>query len=159
MTNAEAWFSIDLRLWKPEGSLGRTAQDGHLDFHTAPELCISSPLLLLKSSLPPPSHPPRPHPTPPTPPPPPTPRPHPTPTPRPPPLLTRIAITCAFDQPASVLLQGLAFSRGTVVAQHWTTRHSDVIRPFRVTPVVITSLRAQPSVNAVLGLGCKRVSL
>ena len=23
---------------KPEGSLGRTAQDGHLDFHTAPEL-------------------------------------------------------------------------------------------------------------------------
>ena len=26
------------RIWKPEGSLGRTAQDGHLDSHTAPEL-------------------------------------------------------------------------------------------------------------------------
>ena len=25
---------------KPEGSLGRTAQDGHLDSHTAPELCF-----------------------------------------------------------------------------------------------------------------------
>ena len=25
----------------PEGSLGRTAQDGHLDSHTAPELCDS----------------------------------------------------------------------------------------------------------------------
>ena len=37
-TNAEAWFSIDLRPRKPEGSLGRTAQDGHLDSHTAPEL-------------------------------------------------------------------------------------------------------------------------
>ena len=37
-TNAEAWFSIALRPWKPEGSLGRTAQDGHLDSHTAPEL-------------------------------------------------------------------------------------------------------------------------
>ena len=24
---------------EPEGSLGRTAQDGHLDSHTAPELC------------------------------------------------------------------------------------------------------------------------
>ena len=33
MTNAEA-----LRPRKPEGSLGRTAQDGHLDSHTAPEL-------------------------------------------------------------------------------------------------------------------------
>ena len=39
MTNAEAWFSISLRPRKPEGSLGRTAHDGHLDFHTAPELC------------------------------------------------------------------------------------------------------------------------
>ena len=39
MTNAEAWFNISLRPRKPEGSLGRTAQDGHLDFHTAPELC------------------------------------------------------------------------------------------------------------------------
>ena len=32
--NAEAWFSIALRPRKPEGSLGRTAQDGHLDSHT-----------------------------------------------------------------------------------------------------------------------------
>ena len=39
MTNAEARFSIALRPRKPEGSLGRTAQDGHLDSHTAPELC------------------------------------------------------------------------------------------------------------------------
>ena len=38
MTNAEAWFNIALRPWTPEGSLGRTAQDGHLDSHTAPEL-------------------------------------------------------------------------------------------------------------------------
>ena len=37
-TNAEAWFSIALRPRKPEGSLGRTAQDGQLDSHTAPEL-------------------------------------------------------------------------------------------------------------------------
>ena len=36
-TNAEAWFNIALRPRKPEGSLGRTAQDGHLDSHTAPE--------------------------------------------------------------------------------------------------------------------------
>ena len=39
MTNAEAWFNNSLRPRKPEGSLGRTAQDGHLDSHTAPELC------------------------------------------------------------------------------------------------------------------------
>ena len=39
MTNAEAWFNIALRPQKPEGSLGRTAQNGHLDSHTAPELC------------------------------------------------------------------------------------------------------------------------
>ena len=39
MTNAEARFSKSLRPRKPEGSLGRTAQDGHLDSHTAPELC------------------------------------------------------------------------------------------------------------------------
>ena len=39
MTNAEARFNKSLRPQKPEGSLGRTAQDGHLDFHTAPELC------------------------------------------------------------------------------------------------------------------------
>ena len=38
MTNAEAWFNIALRPRKPEGLLGRTAQDGHLDSHTAPDL-------------------------------------------------------------------------------------------------------------------------
>ena len=38
MTNAEARFSNSLRPRKPEGSLGRTAQDGHLDSYTAPEL-------------------------------------------------------------------------------------------------------------------------
>ena len=38
MTNACAWFNVALRPQKPEGSLGRGAQDGHLDFHTAPEL-------------------------------------------------------------------------------------------------------------------------
>ena len=37
-TNAEAWFNIALRPRKPEGSFGRTAQDVHLDSHTAPEL-------------------------------------------------------------------------------------------------------------------------
>ena len=37
MTNAEAWFNNSLRPRKPEGSLGRTAQDVHLDSHTAPE--------------------------------------------------------------------------------------------------------------------------
>ena len=41
MTNAEARFNNSLRPRKPEGSLGRTAQDGHLDSHTAPELCSS----------------------------------------------------------------------------------------------------------------------
>ena len=44
MTNAEAWFNIALRPRKPEGSLGRTAQDGHLDSHTAPELCYVGPV-------------------------------------------------------------------------------------------------------------------
>ena len=39
MTNAEARFYNSLRPRKPEGSLGRTAQDVHLDCHTAPELC------------------------------------------------------------------------------------------------------------------------
>ena len=39
VTNAEAWFNIALHPRKPEGSLGRTAQDGHLSSHTAPELC------------------------------------------------------------------------------------------------------------------------
>ena len=41
MTNAEAWFSVALRPRKPLGSLGRKAQDGHLDFHTA-ELCAGN---------------------------------------------------------------------------------------------------------------------
>ena len=41
MTNAEARFNNSLFPRKPEGSLGRTAQDGHLDSHTAPELCLS----------------------------------------------------------------------------------------------------------------------
>ena len=38
MTNAEARFNKSLRPRKPEGSLGRTAQDVHLNSHTAPEL-------------------------------------------------------------------------------------------------------------------------
>ena len=38
VTNAEALFNNSLRPWKPEGLLGRTAQDGHLNSHTAPEL-------------------------------------------------------------------------------------------------------------------------
>ena len=38
MTNTEARFNNSLRPRKPEGSLGRTAQDGHLDSHTAPQL-------------------------------------------------------------------------------------------------------------------------
>ena len=41
MTNAEAQFNKSLCPWKPEGSLGRTAQDVHLDSHTAPELWTS----------------------------------------------------------------------------------------------------------------------
>ena len=45
MTNAEAWFNKSLRPRKPEGSLGRTAQDGHLDSHTAPELSEVVPLV------------------------------------------------------------------------------------------------------------------
>ena len=41
MTNAEAWLNKSLRPRKPEGSLERTAQDGHLDSnHTAPELWL-----------------------------------------------------------------------------------------------------------------------
>ena len=39
VTNAEARFSNSLHPRKPLGSLGRTAQDVHLDSHTAPELC------------------------------------------------------------------------------------------------------------------------
>ena len=38
VTNAEARCNNSLHPWKPEGSLGRTAQDGHLNSHTAPEL-------------------------------------------------------------------------------------------------------------------------
>ena len=38
MTNAEVRFNNSLLPRKPEGSLGRTAQDVHLDSHTAPEL-------------------------------------------------------------------------------------------------------------------------
>ena len=38
VTNAEARFNKSLRSRKPEGLLGRTAQDVHLDSHTAPEL-------------------------------------------------------------------------------------------------------------------------
>ena len=45
MTNAEARFNKSLRPRKPEGSLGRTAQDVHLDSHTAPELWPSTLLL------------------------------------------------------------------------------------------------------------------
>ena len=40
MTNAEARFNNSLRPRKPEGSLGRTVEDGHLDSHIAPELCM-----------------------------------------------------------------------------------------------------------------------
>ena len=40
VTNACAWFSVTLPPQKPSGSLGRGAQGGHLDFHTAPELCV-----------------------------------------------------------------------------------------------------------------------
>ena len=65
MTNAEARFNNSLRPRKPQGSLGRTAQDGHLDSHTAPELCghllgrerVNTASL----RLPPPTHPPSPH--------------------------------------------------------------------------------------------------
>ena len=47
MTNAEARFSKSLRPRKPEGSLGRTAQDVHLDSHTAPELSTTGGVALL----------------------------------------------------------------------------------------------------------------
>ena len=39
VTNAEERFNKSLHPWKPEGSLGQTAQDVHFDSHTAPELC------------------------------------------------------------------------------------------------------------------------
>ena len=45
MTNAEAQFNKSLRPRKPEGSLGRTAQDVHLDSHTAPELIAKIPII------------------------------------------------------------------------------------------------------------------
>ena len=48
MTNAEAWFNKYLSPRKPEGSLGQTAQDVHLDSHTAPELMPDSSSLGLK---------------------------------------------------------------------------------------------------------------
>ena len=38
VTNAKARFNKSLRPRKPEGSLGQTAQDVHLDCHTVPEL-------------------------------------------------------------------------------------------------------------------------
>ena len=40
-TNAEAWFSIALRPWKPEGSLGRTASSTH----TAPANAFYNPFI------------------------------------------------------------------------------------------------------------------
>ena len=39
VASAEAQFNNCLRPRKPEGLLGRTAQDSHLDSHAAPELC------------------------------------------------------------------------------------------------------------------------
>ena len=45
MTNAEARFNNSLRPRKPEGSLGRAAQDVHLNSHTAPALCCNSDML------------------------------------------------------------------------------------------------------------------
>ena len=55
MTNAEAQFNNSLRPRKPEGLLGQTAQDGHLDSHTAPELwvkpfCTIHPLIIMQST-------------------------------------------------------------------------------------------------------------
>ena len=38
LTYSCAWFNQSLRPQKPECSLGPTAQDVHLDSHTAPEL-------------------------------------------------------------------------------------------------------------------------
>ena len=52
MTNAEARCNKSLRPRKPEGSLGRTAQDIHLDSHTAPELCFLGGGELVKIELP-----------------------------------------------------------------------------------------------------------
>ena len=67
MTNAEARFNKSLRPRKPEGSLGRTAQDVHFDSHTAPELCgdsvaigISISIYIYIYTLPPPHNTPPP---------------------------------------------------------------------------------------------------
>ena len=49
MTSAEARFNNSLRPRKTEGSLGRKAQDVHLDSHTAPELWLSFFLLYFVS--------------------------------------------------------------------------------------------------------------
>ena len=51
MTNAEARCNKSLRPRKQEGSLGRTAEDVHLDSHTAPELCRGGELLELITKL------------------------------------------------------------------------------------------------------------
>ena len=58
MTNAEARCNKSLRPRKPEGSLGRTAQDVHLDSHTAPELWLpfDHDLLFYDSPTPSPLH-------------------------------------------------------------------------------------------------------
>ena len=50
-TNAWAWFNIALRPRKPEGSLGRTAKDGHFDFHSAPELWFVQGFQCCKATL------------------------------------------------------------------------------------------------------------
>ena len=56
MTNAEAQFNNSLRPMKPEGSLGRAAQDVHLDSHTAPELyCNETKQVVMFRLLSPPS--------------------------------------------------------------------------------------------------------
>ena len=44
MTSACAWFNVALRPQKPQVSLGRGAQYGHLEFHTPPEPCVPAPL-------------------------------------------------------------------------------------------------------------------
>ena len=55
MTNAEVRFNKSLRPRKPEGSLGRTAQDVQLDSHIAPELCqITGPRCLFMAHSTPP---------------------------------------------------------------------------------------------------------
>ena len=51
MTNAEARFSNSLRPQKPEGSLGRTAQDGHLnsDVHQVAEVSHNVSVVVIKA--------------------------------------------------------------------------------------------------------------